>query len=89
MPKTKPLTKEEQEKQERERLAKRARDILNPYRDGVPLYEVGYLSGLSASEIRRRWNGSVDWELYSLSKVCDALGVPEIERARLIGGVRK
>ena len=89
MPKTKPLTKEEQEKQARELLAERVRNVLWPYKDRTPLYEIAHLAGLSASVVQRRWRGEVPWELYELSAVCDVLGVPEIERARLIGGVKR
>lgn len=89
MPKTKPLTREEQEKQEREAMAKRIRVIANCYRDNVPIYEIAGVIHVSPSGLQRRWNGSVDWDVPTLIRVCDALGVPDIERARMLGGGKR
>jgi len=89
MPKTRPLTREEQEKQEREAMAKRIRIIANSYRDNIPIYEVAEVIHVSPSVLQRRWNGSVDWDVPTLIRVCDALGVPDIERARMLGGGKR
>lgn len=84
MPKTKPLTKEEQEKQARELMAKRVRSILSPYKDRTPEYEIAQLAGMKDHAFWRRWRGDVEWSLSEISAVCDVLGVPEIERARML-----
>ena len=89
MPKTKALTPEEREKQEREAMAKRIRIIANSYRDNVPIYEIAGIIHVSPSVLQRRWNGSVAWDVPTLIRVCDALGVPDVERARMLGGGKR
>lgn len=89
MPKTRPLTREEQEKQEREAMAKRIRIIANSYRDNIPIYEVAEVIHVSPSVLQRRWNGSVDWDVPTLIRVCDILNISNADRARMLGGIIK
>ena len=86
MPKTRPLTQIEREKQERALSANRIGKILAGYMYGITASELAETLHVSDTTIQRRLRGAVVWDVPTLIRVCDVLGVPDIERARMLGG---
>lgn len=85
MPSVRGFTQEQKDHRSATVQCKKIRDILRSYMDGASVTLVAALVNEDHQSLYRKFAGRTKWDIATLTKVCNVLGVSLEDRARMLG----